>query len=41
MMGEHLGSKVSGMSVDGQLTLSWESPDKERHEVMVNLDANV
>ena len=41
VMGEHLGSKVSGMSVDGQLTLSWESPDKERHEVMVNLDANV
>ena len=41
VLGQTLGVEVSGMSVDGQLTLSWESPDKERNEITINLDANV
>ena len=39
VMGEHLGVTVNGMAVDGKLTLTWESPDKERNEVTVNVTA--
>ena len=41
VLGQTLGVEVSGMSVDGQLTLSWWSGDSQRSEITVNLDANV
>jgi hypothetical protein len=39
VLGQTLGVKVNGMALDGKLTLTWESPDKERNEVVVNLTA--
>ena len=38
VMGEHLGTKVDGMSVDGKLTLSWDAQG-QRREVMVDVTA--
>ena len=39
VLGQHLGVTVNGLSVDGQLTLSWESPDHQLSEVTVTVTA--
>ena len=39
VLGDVLGVKVNGMALDGALTVSWEAPDKQHNEVVINMEA--